>query len=159
MNGNTQFAVGEPADSQLNVNKGTQFSLEVAHYAETTVVHCRGRIVYRGQAGILSEKIADLLEHTRHLVMELSGIEMIDSAGLGELVVLLMWVQASGCSMKLAAPRRNLRELLELTNLASVFEIYPSLEAALRNGPRDVRPAGAERANIISSPEASRSAR
>ena len=102
------------------------------------MVYCRGRIVYREEAVVLSEKIADLLLQTRNLVLELSGIEMIDSAGLGELVVVLMWVQASGCSIKLAGPSRRIQELLELTNLASVFEIHPTLADALLFWPAQV---------------------
>jgi anti-anti-sigma factor len=56
---------------------------------------------------------------------------MIDSAGLGELVVLYVWAQAKGNSIKLAAPGKRIRELLELTNLASVFPIHSTLDEAL----------------------------
>ena len=97
-----------------------------------TVLHCHGRISYREEAVELSKKVAELLPRTRQLILELSNVEMIDSAGLGELVVVLLWAQAAGCAIQLAAPRRNVRELLELTNLASVFEIYPSVKDAVK---------------------------
>ena len=96
------------------------------------ILHCHGRISYRAEALELSRRVAELLPQTRQLVLELSQVEMIDSAGLGELVLVLLWAQAAGCAIKLAAPRRNVRELLELTNLASVFEIYPSVKDAIR---------------------------
>jgi len=107
-----------------------KFSFGVRENA--TVLHCHGRISYREEAAALSRKVAELLPQTRHLILELSNVEMIDGAGLGELVVVLLWAQAAGCSIQLAAPRRNVRELLELTNLASVFEIYPSVKDAVK---------------------------
>ena len=56
---------------------------------------------------------------------------MMDSAGLGELALMLTWARATGCSIKLAAPNPRVRHLLELTNLDSVFEIHPRLEDAV----------------------------
>jgi len=108
-----------------------KLSLEIRVTEDATVVHCKGRIVYRDEAAALSGKVAGLLPHTRQLVLELSAVEMIDGAGLGELVVIFMWAQASGCSIKLAAPSDRIREVLELTNLNSVFEIHPTLEDAI----------------------------
>ena len=115
-----------------------KLNLQVSAGNGVTVVHCRGRIVYREEAIVLSERIAEFLPHTHGLILDLSGVEMIDSAGLGELVVVLMWVQASGCSMKLAAPIHRIQELLQLTNLASIFKIHPTLEDALQSYPARV---------------------
>lgn len=108
-----------------------KLSIEVCSKHDITVVYCRGRIIYREEASALSEKIAEILPTTRQLVLELSGVEWIDSAGLGELVLLYLWVRAAGCSIKLAGLRDRIQRLLELTNLISVFEVYPSLEDAL----------------------------
>lgn len=108
-----------------------KLSLEVCLNQDVTVIYCRGRIVYGEEASALSEKVAEILPLTRQLVLELSGVEMIDSAGLGELVLLYLWVQAAGCNVKLAGLRDRICRLLELTNLISVFEVHPSVEEAL----------------------------
>ena len=108
-----------------------KLNLEIRETDDVTVIHCRGRIAYRDEAVALSNKVAELLPGSRQIVLELSGVEMIDSAGLGELVVILMWAQANRCSIKLAAPRNNIREMLQLTNLASVFDIHPTVDAAV----------------------------
>jgi anti-anti-sigma regulatory factor len=42
-----------------------------------------------------------------------------------------MWIRASGCSLKLAGANPRIRQLLELTNLLSVFDIYPTLDDAV----------------------------
>ena len=107
-----------------------KLSLEIRASDDVTVVYCRGRIVY-DEAATLSEKLAELLPHSRQIVLELSGVKDIDGAGLGELVVLLMWAQANQGAIKLAAPTRPVHEVLKLTRLASVFEIHPKLEHAI----------------------------
>lgn len=95
------------------------------------VVYCSGRIVYREEALELSRQLSDALQGNRQLVLEFSGIEAVDSAGLGQLAVILMWAQACRCNLRIAAPRKCVRELLELTNLASVVEMHPTLDEAL----------------------------
>ena len=105
--------------------------VEIQALDDVTVVSCRGRIAYRDEAVELSGKIAGLLPYTRQLVLELSEVEMMDSAGLGELALMLTWARATGCAIKLAAPNKRVRQLLQLTNLDSVFEIHPRLEEAV----------------------------
>ncbi|HEV3205977.1 MAG TPA: STAS domain-containing protein [Terriglobales bacterium] len=105
-----------------------KLNVEIQSVEQATVVHCRGRIAYRDEALALTEKIAGVLPHTRQLVLELSQVEMIDSAGLGELALMLTWARCLGRSIKLVAPQEPVRHVLELTNLASVFEIYPRVE-------------------------------
>ncbi|HZR57447.1 MAG TPA: STAS domain-containing protein [Terriglobales bacterium] len=100
---------------------------------DVVVVYCKGRIVYRDEATALSDRIAQLLPDARKLILDLSCVEMIDSAGLGELVVLYIWAQAKGSSIKLAAPDKRVRHLLELTNLASVFPIHSTLDEAMHS--------------------------
>jgi anti-sigma B factor antagonist len=97
---------------------------------EFAVISCKGRIAYGIEAAALSGEIAALAPGTRGVVIDLSGVEMIDAAGLGELVSGAVAAQASGCSVTLAAPDDFIRQLLELTKLTSVFEVHPTLEGA-----------------------------
>src|SRR5207248_2415499 len=61
-----------------------KLNLEIRSADDVTIVHCYGRIVYRDEAVQLSEKIAGLLPYTRQLVLDLSGVEMMDSTGMRE---------------------------------------------------------------------------
>jgi anti-sigma B factor antagonist len=108
-----------------------KLDLETRAIDDVTVLYCRGRFTYRDEATAFSQKIAELLPHTRRVVVELSGLEVIDSAGLGELVVVHMWIKASGCSLKLAGANSRVRQLLKLTNLLSVFDVHRTLDDAL----------------------------
>ena len=108
-----------------------KLSLTISPDHDVTIIHCRGRIVYRREPVSLCDRIARLFPHAGKLVLDLSCVESIDSAGLGELVVLYMWAQAKGSSIKVAAPDKRVRRLLELTNLASVFPVHSTLEDAV----------------------------
>jgi anti-sigma B factor antagonist len=108
-----------------------KLDLETREIDEVTVLYCRGRFTYRDEATAFSQKIAGLLPQARQVVVDLSGLESIDSAGLGELVVVHMWIRASGCALKLAGANARIQRLLELTNLLSVFDVHPSLDDAL----------------------------
>jgi anti-sigma B factor antagonist len=108
-----------------------KLDLETRAIDDVMVLHCRGRFTYRDEATAFSQKISELLPQARQIVVELSGLEIIDSAGLGELVVVHMWIRASGCSLKLAGVNSRIRQLLELTNLLSVFDVHPTLDDAL----------------------------
>jgi len=115
-------------------DKRLTFRLEPANGA--VVLHCRGRIIFGPEARALTELVADVLPAVRRMVVDLDGIEIVDSAGLGELVLLHMWAEAAGYSLKFASPREPVRRLLELTNLIAVFDAYDSVAdavSAMRN--------------------------
>jgi anti-sigma B factor antagonist len=107
-----------------------RLSLETQVTEDVTVICCNGRIAYGIEAAALSGEIAELAPQTRRVVIDLSGVEMIDAAGLGALISVALTAQACQCSIKLAAPGNLIRHLLELTKLTSVFEVYPTLDAA-----------------------------
>lgn len=115
--------------------------LESRTQGSTTIIHCKGRITYRDEAAALSAEVVKMLARSREVILDLSGVDVMDSAGIGELVVAFMSGQITGCPVKIAAPKPHILRLLELTNLTSVFEIYPSLERAL--GPTEAISAGA----------------
>ena len=94
------------------------------------MVHCQGRIIFGPEARALTALVADVLPAAGCMVVDLAGVESIDSAGLGELVLLHLWAEAAGHSLKFASPRAQVRQLLELTNLASVFDTYSSVAEA-----------------------------
>lgn len=108
-----------------------QLKLDVEAHTGAVVLHCQGRIIFGPEARTLTALVADLLPSARRMVVDLAGVESIDSAGLGELVLLHMWAEAAGYKLKFASPRKTVRHLLELTNLASVFDTYSSVPEAM----------------------------
>jgi anti-sigma B factor antagonist len=116
--------------SSQDKERKLRLSLETRVTEAVTVICCKGRIAYRAEAASLSGEFAELAPQTRRVVIDLSGVEMIDAAGLGALISVALMAQESQCSVTLAVPGNFIRELLELTKLTSIFELYPTLDAA-----------------------------
>ena len=114
------------ADRERNL----KLSLE-AHTGGTLVLRCKGRIIFGPEARALTEFVSEILPAARRLVIDLTGIESVDSAGLGEMVFVHTWADAAGYALKFAAPRKSIRQLLELTNLISVFDVHESVIEAV----------------------------
>src|SRR5260370_28834628 len=91
-------------------------SLETRVIEDVTVICCKGRIAYGIEAAALSDEIGELASQTRRVVIDLSGVEMIDAAGLGALISVGLAPQASQFSGKLAAPANLIRHMLDLTH-------------------------------------------
>jgi anti-sigma B factor antagonist len=108
-----------------------KLSLETRYQGDIIIVHCQGRIVYRDEAAALSRVVGEVMPHARKLVLDLSGVSSIDSAGIGELALLYTWSQRENTDFKVAGPNSLVRNLLDLTNLNSVLEIHSSVENAL----------------------------
>lgn len=110
-----------------------KLSLETRNRGGVMIVHCHGRIVYRDEAAALSRLVGEVLQHARKLILDLSGVSAMDSAGIGELALLQSWAQGNNAGLKCAGPNPFVRNLLELTNLDSVLEIHGSVDEALES--------------------------
>ena len=108
-----------------------KLSLETRNSGDVMIVHCHGRIVYRDEAAALSRVVGEVLEHSSKLVLDLSGVKTMDSAGIGDLALLQTWAQQRNASLKCAAPNTVVRALLDLTNLDRVLEVHPTVDSAL----------------------------
>jgi anti-sigma B factor antagonist len=108
-----------------------KLSLQTRNLGDVMIVHCQGRIVYRDEARSLSQVVEEVLPHTEKLVIDLSGVNGMDSAGLGELALLYMRAQENNVNLKWAGANPTVRTLLELTHLDQVLDVQPSIEAAL----------------------------
>ncbi|MCV7153227.1 STAS domain-containing protein [Mycolicibacterium pyrenivorans] len=66
----------------------------------------------------------------KHVVVDLSTTELIDSSGLGALISGLKVARQAGGDLRIAAPSRQVTTVLELTNLNRVLRTHPSPESA-----------------------------
>ena len=71
----------------------------------------------------MSRVAGEVLQQARHLVLDLSGVSAMDSAGIGELALLQTWAERKSVNVKYAGATPLVRRLLELTNLDSVLEV------------------------------------
>jgi len=110
-----------------------KLSLETRNRGDVVIVHCQGRVVYRDEAAALSRLAGEFLAQGSKVVLDLSGVTAMDSAGIGELALLQTWAQERNANLKCAGPNDMVRTLLDLTNLDSVVEVHPTLNSALES--------------------------
>jgi len=96
-----------------------------------TVVDCSGRIVFGEEAFALRDTVKALLAQPRNIVLNLSSVSYIDSCGLGTLVGLYTSARTAGGSVKLAALNSRVIDLLQITKLVTVFDVFDSVDDAV----------------------------
>src|SRR5450631_380116 len=96
-----------------------------------TVVSCHGRILFGEEAAALREELKRLLASSRQIVLNLSGVSYIDSGGLGTLVGVYSSARSAGADIKLTGLGQRLRDVLQVTKLVTVFEVYDSEQQAV----------------------------
>ena len=97
-----------------------QLTIEVEHKGTTTIVHCRGKLVY-GVTDVLYTSVSKLIPGSERIVLDLTDLAYMDSMGLGVLMRLYVSARSKGCSVELIHIGKRVRELLELTRILEVF--------------------------------------
>ena len=106
-------------------------SLESRHCGSVYIISCRGRIVSGEESAVLEAALErGMCEFTR-VVLDVSRVDRIDSAGMGLLVRFLWRARNRKGDVRLATPTESITHLLKVTKLDSVFQIYPNEEAAI----------------------------
>jgi anti-sigma B factor antagonist len=99
-----------------------------------TILALSGRVTLGEESNQLRSHIKDMLaEGAKRLVLDLGNVTYIDSAGLGTLVAGYTSSQSQGAVMRLANLTKRFREQLNITKLVTVFDVYDSVEAAVKS--------------------------
>lgn len=91
----------------------------------------RGRLTLGEETAALREKVRQLVEagHSR-IILNLEEVTYIDSVGLSTLVASYTSARKQGGNVKLLHLTKRAHELMHITRLSTVFEIYDTLEEA-----------------------------
>jgi len=106
-------------------------SIEARSVGDITILTCSGRIVEGDESGALQSAVNELLPLQPYVVLNLSGVSFVDSAGLGTLLRLRAVAQAAAGDLKLCAVNSHFREVLRATKLTTVLVPYESEEEAI----------------------------
>jgi anti-sigma B factor antagonist len=97
-----------------------------------TIVNLEGRIVLGEESNSLREEVKSLLAAgKRKVVLNMGQVTYIDSAGLGTLVAAHHSARTQGATLKLSNLGKKFQEILQVTKLLTVFEVYDSEAAAI----------------------------
>ena len=97
-----------------------------------TILDLSGRITLGEGSVTLRDAVHDLVaKGSKHILLNLENISYIDSSGIGELVSAFTSVKNSGGELKLLNLTKKVHDLLQITNLYTVFDIWDNEASAV----------------------------
>ena len=98
-----------------------------------TVLDLKGSLVAGLGLEAMAERFKQLIAEQRVKVLaNLKDVSVIDSRGVGDLVASFSSLKRNGGSLKIACPSKLVREVLQITRIATIIETYDTEEAALQ---------------------------
>jgi len=113
------------------------FQATVRRKGDVAVIDLAGRLVLGEAPSTLADAILSLLlEGERKIVLNLTDVSQLDSAGLGEMCAACANVTNAGGEVRLVTPER-IHDQMEVTKLSSVYSDYPDEAAATESFRRE----------------------
>jgi anti-sigma B factor antagonist len=97
------------------------------------IVDCVGRIVFGEESSLLRETVKKTVMENNRIVLNLGEVSYIDSGGLGTLVALHTTAHNAGGAIKLASLTKRVGDVLQVTKLLTVFDVYNSEAEAVES--------------------------
>lgn len=98
-------------------------TLRTSIEGDAAIVQCSGKLI-AGLTGLLRDEVKSLIPQSRRIVLDLTELTQMDSMGLGTILSLYVSAKASGCTLILINLSQRVRDLLRITNVWSVLEVY-----------------------------------
>ncbi|MCY3634732.1 MAG: STAS domain-containing protein [bacterium] len=106
------------------------FSVTVASHGRWEVLTVTGEIDMATAPRFRQRLLAVISAGVQNVVIDLSGVDFIDSTGLGVLMGAAKRVRSTGGDIRLVMSGSRLAELIELTRLDRVLDVFDSISAA-----------------------------
>jgi len=97
----------------------------------SAVVYLSGAILFGEESASLRSLVRDLLNQSNQIVLDLKDVSYIDSGGLGTLVALYASARKVGGEIKLSRLGPRVNEVLQITKLMTIFDVYDNVDAAV----------------------------
>ena len=130
------MATADKAPRHTREHKGIKMALHATHRdaGKVTVVDLSGRITLGDGSALLRKTVRGLLDDQRmQILLNLADVDYIDSSGIGELVSGFTAVKNRNGNLKLLHLTKKVRDLLQITKLFTVFDVYTDEGTAVRS--------------------------
>jgi anti-sigma B factor antagonist len=112
--------------------RGGSMKFSTRKAGEVMIVDIEGKILLgEGDVEIKRKVDESLSKGEKHILLNLSKVPYVDSAGLGEIVRCFTATRKGGGTLKLLAPNQRIIDLLNITKLINVFDWYKDETSAL----------------------------
>jgi anti-sigma B factor antagonist len=99
---------------------------------EVVIIDVEGKILFGEGDTEIKQIVDDLLKKgNKKVLLNLTHVPFLDSAGLGEIIRCFTALRRNGGSLKLLSPNRRIIDLLNITNLLTVFDWFSDESSAL----------------------------
>jgi anti-sigma B factor antagonist len=99
-----------------------------------TVVELAGRITLGDSGDSVEARLQEIIQNgARAVLLDLGGVEVLDSRGIKALVRAFISLQKRDGQLKLMKPSPRIRQVLDITHLLKVFEVFDDEETARRS--------------------------
>ncbi len=106
--------------------------IETRNIGDITLLDCSGKITLGEGTMAVRNSVRDILKgNGKKIILNLADVNYIDSSGIGELVSTYTTVTNSGGQLKLLNLTKKIQELLAITKLLTVFQVFENEQAAL----------------------------
>ena len=95
------------------------------------VVYLSGAILFGEESASLRNLVKDLLSKSSQIVLDLGDVTYMDSGGLGTLMALYVSARKIGGDVRLARVGHQPKEVLQITKLVTLFEVFDKTENAI----------------------------
>jgi anti-sigma B factor antagonist len=113
------------------------FSASIRHAGAVSIVDITGQLTLFTK-GALRNTIAGLLQQGRRsILLNLSGLDYLDSSGIGDLVANYLTVIKAAGEMKVIGLTPKIEEILKITQLYQLFPEFQDEQSALRSFPAE----------------------
>jgi len=112
------------------------FKVTIRQSEQVSFIEVSGRLTSFESAAFRDAILGLLAKGHKDLILNLTGLEYLDSSGVGELVRNYMSVIKKGGSMKVVGLAPRVEEILKVTKLYQVFPEFPDEASALRSFPK-----------------------
>lgn len=107
-------------------------TIETRTVKDVTILDIHGKITIGEGSAEIRKRVRDLLQAGhKKILLNLGDVSYVDSSGIGELVSSFTTVTNQGGELKLLSLTRKLRELLAITKLLTVFDVFEDEEKAV----------------------------
>src|ERR1700761_2468536 len=122
----SEFELHEEAEVSVKLNS--------RQVGDVTVIDAAGRITLGEGASAFRDTIRDFASKgNKKLLLNLGDVSYIDSSGIGEMVSGFTTVTNNGGQMKLVGLSKRIKDLLQITKLYTVFDVYDDEAQAVRS--------------------------
>jgi anti-sigma B factor antagonist len=124
------------AEKRIVLRRGLNITMNITNkeIGGVSVVALNGRIVLGEESTALRERVKSLLgAGKKRIVLDMSNVTYIDSAGLGILVAAHVSAKNQGAALHLSNLGNKFHDVLQLTRLLTIFNVYDTEGEAIKS--------------------------